>query len=230
MRPPAGFSIPFPSARPRGHPAPQPAPPWDVPRRGPRPQRFRVGGNANSRKTAGAHCAPLRKDGYPARRADNIRPYDKTGAQHSGRMISAPTKSGYPVWGTVHIRPRKTEIRYRGWNVSARRALFRSPVGAGPRPARRTRHPLSFSPPDPASPSLRPRRGGPCGRPPGSARGPLGRTPTRAAAPAFPCRRNRGQPRNRGRTLCAPTKGRVSDAGDGSSPPHKKPISGAAGG
>ena len=43
------------------------------------------------------------KNRYPVRRADDIRPYDKTGARRGGRMISAPTKGGYPVWGTVHI-------------------------------------------------------------------------------------------------------------------------------
>ena len=48
------------------------------------------------------------KKRYPARRADNIRPYDKTGAQHSGRIISAPTKSGNLVWGAVYVRPTKS--------------------------------------------------------------------------------------------------------------------------
>ena len=137
----------------------QPAPPWDVPRPRPRPQRFRVGGNANSREAAGAHCAPLRKDGYPMRgtvqarrtkkryperRADDIRPYEKTGAQHSGRIISAPTKSGYPVWGTVYVRLTKK----RGPCTALISIHFNTTRGAA-RPAqdRKTVNPCPNSPP-----------------------------------------------------------------------------------
>ena len=231
MRPPAGFSIPFPSTRPRGHPAPQPAAPWDVPRHGPRPQRFRVGGIAGSREAAGAHCAPLRKDGYPmrgtvqarrtknrypARRADDIRPHEK--------RVSGVGNGAYPP-------PRKTETRYRGRNVSARRAVFRLP--------RRGRS--QTGPPGPGFPPLRPRRGGPRGRPPGSvylslrpvstACGPLGRTPARAAAPAFPRRRgtraaakprahtvrpyDKTGTRRGGRIISAPTTKRVPNTAGG---------------
>ena len=224
------------AARPAGPGIPFPSPPWDVPRPGPRPQRFRVIGIADSRKTAGAHCAPLRKDGNPVRRADNIRPYDKTGTRRGGRMISAPTKSGYPVWGTVHIRPRKVETRYRGRNVSARRALFPSPVGAGPRPARRTRHPFPFAPVGAAFaaarrvqytfPSTRPR-----GRPPMHSLRPLGVYPGAGRGPSVSAsegswtaakpRAHTVRPYARtgarcgGRMISAPTKKRVPNTAGG---------------
>ena len=172
------------------------------------------------------------KNRSPVRRADDLRPYEKTGAQHSGRIISAPTKSGYPVWGTVHIRPRKTEIRYRGRNVSTRCAVFRLPrrgrSQTGPtNPASPFLRPRRGGPPDPASLSLRPRRGGPCGRPPRRTRHPLPFGPSRQPAVPWDVPRpgprpqrfrvggGREQPRNRGRTLCAPTKGRESGAAGG---------------
>ena len=90
--------------------------------------------------------------------------------------------------------PRKTKTRYCGRSLSARPVP--ASVGAGPRPARRVR--LLFT--------AALRRGGPRGRPPGTARGLLGCALGRGVAPTFPCRRRRGQSRNRGRTLCAPTK------------------------
>ena len=79
--------------------------------------------------------------------------------------------------GAVHIHlheKRKTEIRYRGRNVSTRCAVFRLP--------RRGRS--QTGPPDPASPFLRPRRGGPCGRPPRRTRHSLPFVPVGAALAA----------------------------------------------
>ena len=107
------------------------------------PQRFRVGGIANSREAAGAHCAPLRKDGYPARRADNIRPYEKPGARRGGRMISAPTKSGNLVWGAVHIRPTKSG------NSVWERCISTSTKNGNPIPWAERVHPMRGVPPPP---------------------------------------------------------------------------------
>ena len=51
-----------------------------------------------------------------------------------------------------------------------------------------------------------PGRGGPRGRPSGTTRAPLGCAPGRGMAPMLPRQRSRGQARNCGRTVCAPTK------------------------
>ena len=86
-----------------------------------------------------------------------------------------------------------------------------SAVGAGPRPARRV--PLPF-------PSAL-RRGGPCGRPPQHIPRPLGMCPRTGCDPNIARWRSRGQSRNRGRTLCAPTKNVIRCGGRNISAPPK---------
>ena len=141
----------------------------------------------------------------------NISAPPKTGFQYRGRIISAPTKSGNPAWGTVHVRPMKN-----GNPVPCAERIrpmrgVSSAVGAGPRPARRAR--LLFT--------AAPRRGGPCGRPPQHTPRPLGMYHRAGCGPNIARRRSRGQARNRGRTLCAPTKNVIRCGGRNiSAPPN----------
>ena len=76
-------------------------------------------------------------------------------------------------------------------------------------------------PPGPGFPPLRPRRGGPRGRPPQHTPRPLGLCLRAGCGPNIARWRSREQARNRGRTLCAPTKNVIRCGGRNISAPPK---------
>ena len=106
-------------------------------------------------------------------------------------------------------RSRRTDTFHPARGVS-------SAVGAGPRPARRASLPFMATF----------RRGDPRGRPPQHTPRPLGLYLRTGCDPTLPHRRRRGQSRNRGRTLCAPTKNVIRCGGRMISAPtqHVVPI------
>ena len=153
-RPARRVPLPFPSAPRRGGPRGRP------PQHTPRPLGLYLR----------AGCGPndfTRSRGQLRNRGRTLYAPTKNIIRCRGRMISAPAKSGNPVWETIHVRPMKNG-NPTSWEEPIRPARgVPSPVGAGPRPARRVR--LLFT--------AAPRRGGPCGRPPQHTPRPLGMCP-----------------------------------------------------